>query len=272
MVLIFDILLNMDTIDTVLGNLDLSEKAVEVYKSLLKLSRGSAQSLSVATKIKRTTIYSILDELKDKGLIAETPGQSKSLYRPLSPRFLFEREKRKLQHVAKAIPEIEAQLTGNGVEDKPRVLYFKGVNGIKDLTEYRKQELANQTLTGFWATTEQEILDQFGDHFHKISKDFNKLRVFERGIATDAPEISEYNEMYNEHTSDLVEKKILPQKIYNPEVSFEFSDQWLKIYDFTNLQGLVIESKNAAQAMNQIFELAWRGATIVLQEEISNKD
>ena len=245
----------------ILEQLGLSDKEIQVYALLLEEGQLTPNRISQKTGIKRTTVYSTLEELEELGLVFSSPFSSGKKYQALSPERLLRRKLSRLKKVKESLPEIEAKISERGKDEKPRVLYFKGVEGIKNLTKYRREELRDKKLTGFWATTSTEVLEKFGNFFHGYSKNLEKMNTLERGISPDTPEVAEYNDRYHSDVSPLFEKKILPESIYNPTVSFEFSENWLKIYDFLDLHGIVIESKKAAEAMGQIFELAWLGAS-----------
>ena len=56
-------------ISRVLENINLSPKEIRIYLALLKLGAVRVAEISKETRLKRTTIYPFLDELKAKGLI-----------------------------------------------------------------------------------------------------------------------------------------------------------------------------------------------------------
>ena len=63
----------------------LSEKEAEVYLSLLEGDSYSILVLSKKTKINRTTIYSVIKSLSEKGLVSETTINTKTNYHAESP-------------------------------------------------------------------------------------------------------------------------------------------------------------------------------------------
>jgi hypothetical protein len=50
----------------------------------------------------------------------------------------------------------------------------------------------------------------------------------------------------------------LPLSKYSTQISIETGKSWVKIHDFANLQGLIIENPAFAKTMREIFEIVWK--------------
>ena len=90
----------------ILKQLGLSEKKARIYLALLELGGGSVIDIAKKTKIKRTTVYNILPELMDEGLIIKTKRHSQTFYLAEDPENLKDSLQSKLELVDQAIPQL----------------------------------------------------------------------------------------------------------------------------------------------------------------------
>lgn len=79
-----------DDVTRLLKRLNLKEYEMTSLEQLLTLGRTTAPNLAEATGIPRARIYSVLDELGDKGFIKIIPGHPKQ-YQPKSPQEILDR-------------------------------------------------------------------------------------------------------------------------------------------------------------------------------------
>ena len=103
--------------------LGLSDKEIQVYALLLEEGQLTPNRISQKTGIKRTTVYSTLEELEELGLVFSSPFSSGKKYQALSPERLLRRKLSRLKKVKESLPEIEAKISERGKDEKPRVLY-----------------------------------------------------------------------------------------------------------------------------------------------------
>lgn len=244
----------MDITHTTLSSLGLSEKQVVVYKILLEMGRGSAHAIAKKAGLKRTTTYSVLNELEKLSLVYIIPRSKKKLYRPLSPALLLKKQAKKLEAVKRTIPEIEAQLKSVGADPKPHIQFYEGVEGIKRIRDYKLEEMEGKTIYAFYATAAEEVQEMF-DFFKEEEKKQSRLNIKAKGIAPDDP-----NNLGRYRKSDTKTGRVirtLPMNVYSSNISIEIGEEWVKTNDFRNLQGFIIENPAFADTMRQIFELVW---------------
>ncbi|MEI8223905.1 MAG: helix-turn-helix domain-containing protein [bacterium] len=75
----------MDNLDKILEKLGLTIKAKKVYKLILESGKIAPVTISRKTGINRTTVYSVANELKARGLIIEDLGSKTLYYLPAQP-------------------------------------------------------------------------------------------------------------------------------------------------------------------------------------------
>ncbi len=123
-----------------LQNIGLTDKESVVYLSLIQVDNASVLDLSKKTKLKRPTVYVVLDSLAKKGLVSETTVGKKTHYQAEPPERLetfVDRQKLVLEENSKRlkdiIPEIKSLERSSG--ERPVVKYYEGKEGIVSATE-----------------------------------------------------------------------------------------------------------------------------------------
>lgn len=118
-----------------LKDIGLSDKEAVVYLSLLNKGDASVADIAKSTKIKRPTVYTILDSLAKKGLSSESTISNKVRYQAEPPERLerfIERQRAILQEKSQmlqaVIPELKALQRESS--DKPVVKYYEGKEGL----------------------------------------------------------------------------------------------------------------------------------------------
>lgn len=156
-----------------LQDLGLSDKEVSVYLALLGNGHSSVAEIADSTKIKRPTVYTILESLAKKGLASETTRDNKTRYQAEPPERLetfVERQKatfqEKTQMLKSIIPELKTMQRESA--DKPVVKYYEGKEGlISSLEEIfdRKDQSEDSiyfiypkdTVDEIWAEADRKI-------------------------------------------------------------------------------------------------------------------
>ena len=118
-----------------LQDIGLNDKEATVYLALLSVEHASVLDLAKKTKIKRPTVYVVLESLSKKGLVSETTIGKKTHYQAEPPERLetFVENKRvaleESQRILKdVIPQIKSVQRESG--ERPVVKYFEGRDGI----------------------------------------------------------------------------------------------------------------------------------------------
>lgn len=109
----------------------LSESELSVYVATLELGEAQIQDISRKSGVKRTSIYNFIDALKVLGLLSEIKKRKRRLFSAASPHHLLELQKSKLSSIERVVPELLA--IQNNVRNKPRVSFYEGIEGIKEI-------------------------------------------------------------------------------------------------------------------------------------------
>lgn len=240
-------------IEKILENLGLSDKEAKVYLTLLKAGTISAYGVAVRSELKRPTVYFILDSLVKRGIVYLIPKTKKKVYRATPLEKLVQVAEEKIEKIKERLPEIQA-LAQNQTE-KPQVLYFEGVGGVKELLNYRIKEMKGKETVGFFAKETGDTLKLF-DNFDEYNHKLKELGVTARGIAPDDPTIKHFRKVDKEYGREII---TLPRNKYSSNIAIEICKDlnFIKIYDFENLQALIIENQPITKTLGQVFELVW---------------
>lgn len=239
----------------------LSEKEAKVYISLLEFEIATVQEIAKASGINRSSAYVVLDSLKQKGLVSFSDDKNVQQYIPSSPNALLktaEELAQKQEQIKKNIDAIVPDLKAlhKGTKQRPVVRVFEGKDGLisifEDSLSSREREIrvvSNlQNLTGILPPTfflgyvikrMKNGLKMFGIH------PYNKIAKF---LLSHAPK-----------TND--EQVFIPEKNFTSPSDIAIYDN--KISFMSNKNGgvgVLIESEDMAEAMKQMFDLAYGGA------------
>mgnify|MGYP001601559732 CR=1 FL=1 len=109
----------------------LSEMEAAVYRAALELGEGTMQDLARKSGVKRTSIYNFIERLKVEGYISMIRRKKRTLYSAVHPKHLVEIQKQRLGQFEQTLPELTAIY--NKSAKKPRVTFYEGVEGIKEV-------------------------------------------------------------------------------------------------------------------------------------------
>lgn len=235
-----------------LQTIGLNEKQAAVYTALLQLGKGTAYAVAEKSGLKKPTAYVILDELLKKGLVDRVPRARTQLYVPRSPEQAFAVAEEKIKVAKQKLPELLALAKGSG--SKVNVMYFEGVSGLQDLVEYRIREMRGKELVGFYAT-DPKTSPELSEYFRtKWSAGMKELGIPMRGIVPDDPSLAAYRKA---DASFRREVKIVPRTAYSSDVAIDVIGDLVRIQDYKNLQGVLLENADVAKTVREIFELVW---------------
>ncbi len=229
----------------------LSEKETKVYLACLKRGPSTANRISAATDLRRSTTYDILESLKAKGLVSSFVKDKKYYFQAADPAellsFMHAREE-KLRKILPDLEKIKATVT-----EKPGVELFEGVKGVLTLLDelYKEKELL---LYGS-AKKAYEALRHIPEAYATRRAELNiKLRVvFEK---------SEYAEfrLKKPKVKKVTEMRFLEYMKNFPTVTFIAGNQVGILTLEKEILGVHIINKEISQTQRLIFENLWKQA------------
>lgn len=235
-----------------LEKIGLDKKEMQVYLALLELGEANIGQIAKKSTVKRTTVYDVLEALKNKGLLGMTTKKKKVLYFAENPEKLERQIEEKRKIIQKVLPELLS--IANRMEKKPKIKFYEGTAGIKEVYEdtlkYPDQELLA------WAT--DDALKYFDAQYlwHQYVPARVKNRIWERTIVPDNEQmrhIKSYDEKHLRQIRFVPEKEVL----FEVEINL-YGKNKIGIMAFEEQMGLIIESEKIFNTLKSIFELNWK--------------
>lgn len=239
------------TIQQALVDLGLNNKEAVIYQTLLELGESTAYAVAIKSGLKRPTVYIILDELRMRGLVLKTPHSKKQLFQAKPPDELVYEAQERTRRALSALPELLSIMASG---DKPRTLYFEGVNGLKQAVLRGIDKARNHEIVGFYAYADdpsgdlKRVIDEYNEELKR-----NNIRV--RSIVPQHPSLLRFrseDSLYNRTV------KTVPPDQYFSRVSIDVLPDSVRVIDYSNINALIIDNPNIAQTIKQIFEIVWR--------------
>jgi len=236
-----------------LKQLGLNQREQDVYLAILQMEKASINDLSLRAKTKRSTTYNIVYRLKAEGFVSETTENKKHIFIANNPELVLSVLDEKKRHFKQELPAILSLY--NTLPQKPKVAYFEGLEGIKQLYEdtLLVTHRGGEILAYVTIETPKALGEYTIDYVTRRAKKGIRLR----GIYNDSPEIRKYL-IHNKE--QLRESKIISEKEMPLENEINiYSNKMIIITYRPEPFGVLIESKEVADTQRAIFEMAWRG-------------
>ncbi|MCI0619464.1 BlaI/MecI/CopY family transcriptional regulator [Candidatus Wolfebacteria bacterium] len=239
----------MQQTNSAIKALGLSDMEAEVYLAALELGEGTMQALAKKSGVNRSTIYTFIDELKERGFITETKRGKRRLYVATNPERLVQMQKVRTGELERALPELLA--IHNSARNKPRVTFYEGVEGIKeihaDMLTAEQEIQAYEDLEGLKNNLPASFFEQFpkermrrGILYRSISRDSETARVFVKN-----------------NIGFLRETKLIITEPLNIEVSIYGDKVALMSLTSNPPFGVLIQDKNIAQVQRIMWQELW---------------
>jgi len=233
-----------------LQKIGLTEREAKVYSSLLELGETSIERISKKSKVKRTTIYTIIGTLKEKGLVSTIIKKKRKYYVASDPRELELRLEEQKQTLKNIMPEL-LSIT-NLIDKKPKIKFFEGEEGLREVY----LDTLNYPDKPLWAWLTEEAIQELNTDFvdHYLSQRVKK-KIYAYVIAPDTPEIREYRSKDREF---LRTTKLQKTQNFSVEVEIDlYGGNKIGIMSFAERIGLIIESQKIYNTLKSIFDSNW---------------
>lgn len=238
----------------------LSEKEAKVYLALLELEVAAVSEVSKTANINRSSAYVVLESLKKKGLVGISEDKKVQRYVAVSPDLLLneaENRARKTEEIKNKISDIVPELKAlhKDTKQKPKVKVFEGKQGLINAFE---DTLDNkEKIMRVCSSVENIFKKVLPDYFPNYMQRRIKLGI----------------KMYSIHPDDEIAQKIIKmipkfdEPVLIPKEKYQFSAD-IAIYankiSYMSLEkgglSIIIESKEIADVMKNVFDLAFKEA------------
>lgn len=239
-----------------LQDIGLNDKEATVYLSLLSVEHASVLDLAKKTKIKRPTVYVVLESLLKKGLVSETTIGKKTHYQAEPPERLetfVEKRKIALEESQRTLKDVIPQIKSIAREsgERPVVKYFEGRDGIISANDELFSGMDEEGGVTYLVYPKEAVEELFTD---KEREKYRSIRIAKK-IKSNVLYTSGKSERPSDATGDRV--KIDASKypitcdisIYKDRVRISILGK--------RLSGIFIRSKDFAETLKSLFKLAF---------------
>jgi HTH-type transcriptional regulator, sugar sensing transcriptional regulator len=229
--------------------LGLNEDQTKVYLAALELGEASMQELAHKSGVKRTSIYNFIDELKDRKLIVTSKKRKRTLYSAVHPSQLIEIEKARLAELDRALPELLAIY--NKSATKPKVTFYEGVDGIKEvLLDMLKEKQPVAAVSDY-----KQMAESLGDYYFDIFPPERARRgIISKNIVPDTPKAREFAKKDAQY---LRETRFLPVNDLKTEINIYGNKVALNSYSSNPPFSVIIEDQNIAETLRTLWNQLW---------------
>ena len=118
-------------IDEVLKLNGFTDKEAKIYLAVLEAGEAPIGSIATRTRIKRSTVYTIVEDLIQRGLLSSQTSKGIKRIAGIAPQVLIERFRRAFTLAEQALPALMEMAYASPL--KPRVRFMEGIEGIKEI-------------------------------------------------------------------------------------------------------------------------------------------
>ena len=246
-------------IEPILETIGLNKKEARVYFTGLKLGQETAFRLAQKSGLKRSTVYFVLEKLKNEGLTSVKQTRKATFYSMLSPQRLLRRLERKKEKLREILPELEKFYRQQ--PHKPHVQIFEGRAGVESVyfetEEYLKKykEVLYYGSTRHFLTKYRPLLDLW------IKSLKNKRYRAREILVREEIKKSDYLAKIKHNRNPHHQIRFFPADIKFVENDNLIYGNKIAIFSVRKEVFVIsIDSENIAESYRQYFEFAWQNA------------
>lgn len=235
----------------------LTEKQAVVYAALLELGEAKMTDIARHAKLKRPTVYLVIEELLQLSLVSLIEKGKKKIYSAVHPNRIAELLESRKQQYQELLPDLLARY--GSVSGKPKVQMLEGMDGIKQAYQEAYALLMEGTNEGLWFGNISFLIENFPLVLKEYDKVLNSLRKYRiRELIVGGQQSREWVEKMQKNPKPYHQIKYLDDK-----GQCGLTDQLIvgnKIMLFSmnkELFTLIIDSEELVKAQKFVFEQMW---------------
>ncbi len=245
----------MDATEACLNQLGLREKQQTAYLALLELGSASPADIALRTRLKRPTVYGLLEELETRGFITCFEESGRKTYHAKPPRDLLDLLRKQERQLKAALPELGALFSKSG--KRPVIFFREGRDGFQEVherllkckdKEYRYIGVADD----FIETLGETFLADYVQRRIKAGIWSNALRIRSREVD---------QEFLSGDSKNLRRLRYLNRPPLDNIASLYLFDNQIAVCSSTaESYTLIIESAELNCLMRYMWEMLWQSA------------
>ena len=239
-------------ITRILVDAGLEEKEASVYAAILELGEATIAKIAKTSSVRRSTVYEMLESLKKKGLISQTNHKKRPIFLAENPKKLVEELEARRKRLESSMPELLSIM--NLLDKKPKIRYFEGISGVREVFEDTLVYPCEEILTWF----PYPYINLGEEYFwQSYLPERVRMRIWARAIVPDT--------LANRQFAQDLRTRAITITRFVKDKAFSKFDLEIKIYGNTKVGiisyredlGIIIESKKIYDGLRAIFETLW---------------
>jgi sugar-specific transcriptional regulator TrmB len=232
-----------------LKQIGLNEKQAKIYLAALELGETTVKEIAKKAEIKRTTIYDLLDEMIESGLIKQTIKETRKKFIAASPEELQIIVQKREALLSQIMPALSSMSNVDKV--RPKIRFYEGREGLLEV--YADTLKHSGEILAFASA---DVLD-FGKDWvqNYINKRVQK-KIYYKGILSISNVIEK--EFISLDQAQMRSSKVIDSQKYpfSNEIMI-YGHQKIAIISPKDSLGVIIESTEIYRTQKSIFELLW---------------
>lgn len=231
-----------------------SKNESKVYLAALELGEAPLARIASKAKLQRSTVYSLVDEMKKRGLLSLTKRSGIQYASALPPRILVDRFKQAAHAAEQGLPQLMEMAYASPL--KPRVRFYEGLRGLQEvLREFSYSPERSFVFTDY----EQMPPELFAFIRKQVVTQRRKLDVFTHLIL---PRNAVNAKIQSEDAQDkhFAEHRLVDfPRAKNPIEILLFGTSTIAFLSFTKKEmfGVIMDSPAVYETLRNVFELVW---------------
>ena len=249
---------NMQNLIHTLTEIGFSASEANIYLAMLNIGSNPASVIAKKASINRCTCYTILDRLIKKGFIRGFIKNHVTYYNAVEPQSILDRLKTKHDDLEDKISSLgtyvaQFELFKNENQGKPKVVFYEGAAGVKNIME---DTLTAKTFIRAYASL-TELTNLLPGYFPNYYKRRAARNIALKAIYP-ADELSWFHKLRDK--DELRESRLIPKE-FDFHLDILIYDNKVAITSLTEKFGVLIESRDMAEAQKKIFDFIWEGTS-----------
>lgn len=234
-----------------LEDFGLNEKEAKIYFAALSLGPTTIQKIAQMADIKRTTVYSLIESLKQKGLVTIQVDGFKKKFTAEDPAKLtsiLDKRKKALQSL---LPEFAALYNLRGGESS--IKYYEGIEAVKGVYESMIRDI-RPGEDYLIVSNQDELFSLDKEYYMDFIYRRAKLPIKIRALLQNSPQVHEWLKIQKNINTKI---KILPKET-KLKTNLVVTPRRVLIHQLSApILGIVIENKSVIQMHTEMFEIIW---------------
>lgn len=243
-------------LEVVLTENGFTDKEAKIYLAVLEAGETLISRVAAKTLLKRTTVYSIVDDLQKRGIVTIQKRRGLQFVSALPPQILVDRFKRAASMASDALPQLVEMAYASPL--KPRIRFYEGMEGMKQVLREFTYSDPEMVFTDY----EKMPPEMFSFIRKELVPYRRKKKKFVRLIA---PDNAVNRRVQQEDNADLhyAEHRLVrfPVPASNP-IEFLLYGSKIGVLSFTKDEsfGMIIDSPAIHNTLKNLFLLVWDNA------------